>query len=416
MPTTDTTVHQLSTGFKQEISTWTGSSSMPAGSAQTGYEVVTVTPKSRSLRTWIRTPDFHHKKVNNLPLPDNAFSFQKTSGRGFFSGTRISHSHNPFQGSLTVTETWSSVPSNWSELPLFQSLVSDDELFIKARLAIQDKRTWDAQLFGAELHRTTALVANAARDVSRAMSHIKRLRFGDAMSVFFPERDRRFQRGAANGFLAFKYGVLPVMKDVNDAIDALSAVASRKLDSAFPSKVVVSIRRNSTVTEPVTWMVSPSITGSRTIASSDSRRMTVVYRVGDPLLYSAARFGVTNPVSTVYNLVPFSFVADWFFNVGDWLSSLDAGVGLDILSCYSSRKQEYALYPGGAESTYLNTGCSVGGSAHGFAVNRIPYPGLPTGMPQGILWSPGLLTTRGSQQTVSGSRLASAIAILRQLT
>jgi hypothetical protein len=33
--------------------------------------------------------------------------------------------------------------------------------------------------------------------------------------------------------------------------------------------------------------------------------------------------GVTKPLSVIWELVPFSFVVDWFVSVGEWISSLE---------------------------------------------------------------------------------------------
>lgn len=49
-------------------------------------------------------------------------------------------------------------------------------------------------------------------------------------------------------------------------------------------------------------------------------------------LHIPAALGLTNPASVAWELVPFSFVVDWFAPVGDWLNALDATLGYSFLS------------------------------------------------------------------------------------
>jgi hypothetical protein len=55
------------------------------------------------------------------------------------------------------------------------------------------------------------------------------------------------------------------------------------------------------------------------------------YKMDNPLLAQAANLGLTNPAALAWELVPFSFVADWFVPVGDYLNCLDAALGYSFL-------------------------------------------------------------------------------------
>lgn len=43
-------------------------------------------------------------------------------------------------------------------------------------------------------------------------------------------------------------------------------------------------------------------------------------------------FGLINPAVLAWELIPFSFVVDWFAPIGNTLDALDAGVGVQFLS------------------------------------------------------------------------------------
>lgn len=52
------------------------------------------------------------------------------------------------------------------------------------------------------------------------------------------------------------------------------------------------------------------------------------YYIENPFLRTLAQLGITNPLQVAWELVPFSFVADWLLPVGSYLDTLDATVGL----------------------------------------------------------------------------------------
>lgn len=57
-----------------------------------------------------------------------------------------------------------------------------------------------------------------------------------------------------------------------------------------------------------------------------------------PLEASLASLGITNPFLLAWELLPYSFVADWFVGVGDYVSTWDAAFGFQFLSGSLSEK------------------------------------------------------------------------------
>jgi len=53
--------------------------------------------------------------------------------------------------------------------------------------------------------------------------------------------------------------------------------------------------------------------------------------------------GITNPLLIGWELVPFSFVVDWFLPVGNWLESVDAMLGYES-AYYSSSFRVEAIW------------------------------------------------------------------------
>jgi hypothetical protein len=66
-------------------------------------------------------------------------------------------------------------------------------------------------------------------------------------------------------------------------------------------------------------------------------------------------WGGLQPIEAIWELIPFSFIVDWFFNVGDTLASFTPNFGTRTLSSwYTVEKQTYQYL--GKE--YANVSCS----------------------------------------------------------
>lgn len=61
-------------------------------------------------------------------------------------------------------------------------------------------------------------------------------------------------------------------------------------------------------------------------------------KVTNPNLYLANRLGLTNPASVVWELIPFSFVVDWFVNVSDFLNQFSEFHGVALVNPFNSIK------------------------------------------------------------------------------
>lgn len=105
--------------------------------------------------------------------------------------------------------------------------------------------------------------------------------------------------------------------------------------------------------------------------------------------YSVTRtlnqLGLLNPVSLVWDLVPFSFVIDWVLPIGPVLSALTAPAGLDFVDGSISRRVsahgDFTVFPRGWANTTTLEGHPGGGAVayEGYTRQRInswPQPGL----------------------------------------
>jgi hypothetical protein len=145
---------------------------------------------------------------------------------------------------------------------------------------------------------------------------------------------RRQPRGnnVPQKWLELQYGWKPLLSDVYGAASALE----KKPKGDW--RVTASVTRKDEGTK--TFELLPLQNSNFYSFSCKARYLRSVYARIDALpqneaIISLASLGVTNPLLVGWELVPYSFVVDWFIPIGGWLESLDALLGYGT-SSYSS--------------------------------------------------------------------------------
>lgn len=127
-------------------------------------------------------------------------------------------------------------------------------------------------------------------------------------------------------YLATTYGLEPLVKDVYDSVVALNNEWFKPKYQRYKSKAER--------TDKGTW-------GSTSTKGGDWNRKvsqrSVVYLKELP---NASEFTLGNVGEVAWEVIPFSFVVDWGIGVGDWLSSLDALNGFELVSATLTTKKE----------------------------------------------------------------------------
>lgn len=140
----------------------------------------------------------------------------------------------------------------------------------------------------------------------------------------------RAAQSVGDHHLAMRYGVLPMVYDLQAGLEEMYRSSFFRDGSAiFTAKSTVSGDFNSGG-GPLRMY-----SGNVLQRSNFTIRTKLHYRV-IPGFDAAKRFGLTNPPAAAYELFPLSFVLDWFIPVGEYLSSLDALVGTDLIGVHQS--------------------------------------------------------------------------------
>lgn len=134
---------------------------------------------------------------------------------------------------------------------------------------------------------------------------------------------RKFISDVSSSYLAIHFGLVPLIQDVYAACQILSSdIPSEKISV---SSSLVSDQR--TYTQGFGYPVCEW--------SFDLRvRISARVSVTNPNLYLAQSMGLVNPLTIAWDLVPFSFVVDWFYPVSSFLNSFSDLLGLDLKDAY----------------------------------------------------------------------------------
>lgn len=125
----------------------------------------------------------------------------------------------------------------------------------------------------------------------------------------------------ASGYLEYSFGWVPLVGDIYAGIEVLQS----------PFKTT---RVNARSADSIEWGIPPPgaySPGLRVFETCKVQLTTDLY-VSNPNLRLASQMGLLNPASVAWELVPFSFVVDWFVNVSDIIGSMTDFAGLTLLN------------------------------------------------------------------------------------
>lgn len=148
-------------------------------------------------------------------------------------------------------------------------------------------------------------------------------------------------RNYPDKWLAYRYGWLPMVMDAYGAVKALE----RAEDGTYSRAVVTGkcyeeVASDSTAPVNVTVRFGTSssylsywVPGVKKTQLTHSCFYRIDATINNATYLRLQDVGVTDPASTAWELIPYSFVVDWFINVGDWLGAVNALEGWNPLAC-----------------------------------------------------------------------------------
>jgi len=250
------------------------------------------------------------------------------------------------------------------------------------RLAVKDQKVNLAQTF-AEYRQVQNMFASNATTIAKALRQLTR---GDTRGVFktLGVKPKQLRGTISNRWLELQYGWKPLVNDLYGAV--------QELQTAFERPRIRKVTANAK-TEARNVRTQVFYLDGRQLKAIDTDEVSIrVKAIVQMTSLSAQRLGFTNPAALAWELLPYSFVVDWFIPIGNWLNGLDALVGVE--QCYGtvSRKSKYISIS------------NIGGYYYVRSYGRTVFESLPgsNSMPR---WKPSL----------GFGRVANALALLSQL-
>lgn len=225
--------------------------------------------------------------------------------------------------------------SGWYENSTIEGLKADAQVATLAKA--KDMKVNIPVMFG-EGRQTTRMLRETCNTLGRAYTAFRRRRYKQAANILGLRKPPSGQ--LASHWLAYKYGWTPLLSDAVGMVE----LVSQQVSGYRARKPRFTVKASRRLSGPLKFTVtngfslfgagSTSFSGRQTLKANAGLLLEVVFQ--DSALASQLGLGVTDPILTAWELVPFSFVFDWFVGVGQWLESASALQGFAVKAGYTS--------------------------------------------------------------------------------
>lgn len=186
-------------------------------------------------------------------------------------------------------------------------------------------------------------------------------------------------------WLEWTYGWKPLAGSIYGAADQMVKVATSGSVRSLPVRASANEYGDNRSTKSTD---GNNVTTTTTVNSRYQSRIVAHYAMLNSRLNAVAGLTSLNPISIAWELVPYSFVADWFVDVGSYLRNMESSLlyGSEFTGGYTiaRQKQRVVQVAGGGNSSFSAMG-SGDSETLGFqraALSSSPMPRAPTFNPK----------------------------------
>lgn len=190
-----------------------------------------------------------------------------------------------------------------------------------------------------------------------------------------------------NLWLEYRYAVRPLIVDLKNALNVLDKVISSERQTARGREYVVGDTSFNGVINPNANSNSVGVTYTKRVKTNVKARAGCLYVIDAQVATLLDVLGLDQPIEAVWELIPFSFMLDWVFSIGDLLESWFKSSGLSVLTSWVTLRVESSqtckitsavLYPENNGTRWPNQQFVLG-SSHTVVRRywRYPSPPLP---------------------------------------
>lgn len=290
----------------------------------------------RRVYTGSLTPGYYNlaQSKNQLPYRNHSVSLIVTSDAlvrqfHFYAppsptwDVREDRFQNLFPGSSWTAQTWAVSHSS-------QAMAQAKDRCIRK---VKDSSINAAQAV-AEVQKTIDLVGDTAHSLAKSFLLIKKGKFGKAMQALGVKDAKTgnfsAKKSLAQNWLAAQYGWLPLLSDIDGACKQL---AKKPLPPYFVCTGKATARDSSR-------NVFTSSAGGGGVDSSETgyistAKASMTFAMRNYSVKTMSELGITDPAHLAWELLPYSFVVDWFYPVGNYLQHLNYTDGLTFVRGYT---------------------------------------------------------------------------------
>lgn len=170
-----------------------------------------------------------------------------------------------------------------------------------------------------QLGQLATMVTGTLGSLGNAIGHVKRGNLGFALRALgvAPRGRRNFRESTVQGrWLEIQYGWLPAVSDAHEAMKAFHEISRgprRTLFTKSFKRMVVDT--GGTFTNGVSY------------SSAGHVGRKLMYEMYEEMSFPR-QLGLADPLSLAWELLPYSFVVDWFIPIGTYLSNLNQAPSL----------------------------------------------------------------------------------------
>lgn len=181
----------------------------------------------------------------------------------------------------------------------------------------------------AEMPQSLSMVGDRALTLYRSYKHLRKGQFRWALRELNVPAHRRHRNWvvnkvnhASNLWLEYSFGWKPLLQDMYSGVTALGRpLPGGKMSGSGSASAAINYR-----------------TGSQTyqlFGRGFVKQGAEIY-VTNPNTYALQQLGLANPLTIAWEVVPFSFMVDWVFDVGTALGGLTDLFGCTVVNPYTS--------------------------------------------------------------------------------